>query len=254
MSDVDVDVLADPDLDAPVLLEGLPGVGLVGKLAVDHLIEELESEPVRRIRSDWFPPAVAVDDEGTGRIASLTLHAASVGDRDLLVLAGDVQAQESVGQYRVAKAVLEEAATFGVETAVGIGGYGVGQEVEEYRVVGATGPDSEGFKARLSAAGVTFGEDEGPDQIVGMSGLLVGLGDARGLETAGLLGITPGYYVDPASARAILEVLQGAFDFEVSVERLDEEAEQVQELLERLQQMQQEQQQEGGEEHLRYFG
>lgn len=37
-----------------------------------------------------------------------------------------------------------------------------------------------------------------------MSGLLVGLGARQNFGTAGILEITPGYHVDPASARAVL--------------------------------------------------
>jgi len=35
----EVEAVADPDLTDPVLIEGLPGVGHVGKLAAEHLIE-----------------------------------------------------------------------------------------------------------------------------------------------------------------------------------------------------------------------
>ncbi|WP_458188717.1 proteasome assembly chaperone family protein [Haladaptatus sp. NG-WS-4] len=38
-----IDVVDDAvELDAPTLVEGLPGLGLVGKIATDHLIEELD--------------------------------------------------------------------------------------------------------------------------------------------------------------------------------------------------------------------
>ena len=35
----EVEAVADPDLTDPVLIEGVPGVGHVGKLAAEHLIE-----------------------------------------------------------------------------------------------------------------------------------------------------------------------------------------------------------------------
>jgi Uncharacterized protein (ATP-grasp superfamily) len=34
--------LDDVSLDRPTLVEGFPGVGLVGKIVVDHLIEYLD--------------------------------------------------------------------------------------------------------------------------------------------------------------------------------------------------------------------
>jgi len=39
MDEFAVETLAEPSLSDPVLIEGLPGVGHVGKLAAEHLLE-----------------------------------------------------------------------------------------------------------------------------------------------------------------------------------------------------------------------
>lgn len=254
MDPVEIDELASPGVEEPILIEGLPGVGLVGKLAADHLVSELDGEPVRRLYSTHFPPGIAVDEEGIAALASLTVHAVRADGRDLLVLNGDSQATDNRGQYALAEAVLDLAEGFDVEGIVTVGGLGTGEQVEEYEVFGAVPAAHDALRAPLEAAGVRFDRDE-PGNTVGMSGLLVGLGDRRGLETAGLLGTTPGFYVDPGSARAVLNVLQEAFGFDVSLETLDEQARQIQELLEQLQQMQGHEPQGGaGGEDLRYIG
>lgn len=69
MDEIEIESLADPDLRDPVLVEGLPGVGHVGKLAAEHLLEEFESTLVRRVYAEEFPPQVDIDSDG---IASLT--------------------------------------------------------------------------------------------------------------------------------------------------------------------------------------
>lgn len=257
MDAIEIDVVATPELDDPVFVEGLPGVGLVGKLAVDHLIAELESEPVRRIYSEYFPPAVSVDEAGEATLPVLTVYAIETAGRDLLVLAGEAQAQESAWQYRLASATLDIAEAFDVAEVVTIGGYGTGEEVDDYHVVGAAPPGSDGLHDRLADAGVQFDAEDRPTNVVGMSGLLVGLGARRAFETAAILGVTPGYHVDPASARAVLDVLTAAFDFSVSVDTLNEQAQQVQQLIEQLEQLQPEQQEPSSAksgEDLRYFG
>lgn len=257
MDEIEIEELSTPELDAPVFIEGMPGVGLVGKLAVDQLVEELDGEPIRRVYSEHFPPGVSIEDEGRAELASMTVHALHADSRDLLVLGGDGQADETVGQYRLASAALDIAEEFDPSHIVALGGFGTGEQVQDYYVTGATGADSEEFKRTLRDVGVRFESENGPSNIVGMSGLLVGLGARRGFDTAGLLGITPGFHVDPASARAVLEVLQESFSFEVELDTLSEQAEQVQELLDRIQQLQQqptqEQTTEQSGEHLRYF-
>jgi len=75
MDHIEVDEVADPDLRDPVLVEGLPGVGHVGKLAAEHLLEELDAELVRRFYTDSFPPQVTVDGDGVAELASAELYA-----------------------------------------------------------------------------------------------------------------------------------------------------------------------------------
>lgn len=75
MKDIEIETLADPELRDPVLVEGLPGVGHVGKLAAEHLLEEFESTLVRRVYADEFPPQVDVDEDGVASLTCAEFHA-----------------------------------------------------------------------------------------------------------------------------------------------------------------------------------
>ncbi|MFW5914461.1 MAG: PAC2 family protein, partial [Thermoplasmatota archaeon] len=46
------------------MIEGLPGVGNVGKLAAEHLLDQIEAKKFADIYSKHFPPQVVVDEEG----------------------------------------------------------------------------------------------------------------------------------------------------------------------------------------------
>ena len=46
----------EPVLNKPVLIEGLPGVGNVGKIAADFLAEKLEAKHFATVLSKHFPP------------------------------------------------------------------------------------------------------------------------------------------------------------------------------------------------------
>ena len=43
MKEIEIRELKSVKLNAPVMIEGLPGVGNVGKLVVEHMIEELHA-------------------------------------------------------------------------------------------------------------------------------------------------------------------------------------------------------------------
>jgi proteasome assembly chaperone (PAC2) family protein len=57
--------IKDVTLKDPILVEGLPGVGHVGKLVADHMVEELNAEKIIEIYSPHFPPQVMVKEDGT---------------------------------------------------------------------------------------------------------------------------------------------------------------------------------------------
>jgi uncharacterized protein (TIGR00162 family) len=251
MDEFDIEVHGDPDIDDPVLVEGLPGVGHVGKLAAEHLVEELDGELVRRVFSEHFPPQVTVDDEGVSTLACAEFHHAKADGTDLLVLTGDHQAGDGPGHYRLTEAFLDVATEFGATRGFALGGVPTGELIEEYAVLGATSRAQE--VTRLEEAGVEFREDEPAGGIVGVSGLLLGLGGRRDLPVACLMGETSGYLVDPKSARAVLEALQELLGFDVDYATLEERAEEMEEVVEKIREMEQ-----GpaapSDEDLRYIG
>jgi uncharacterized protein (TIGR00162 family) len=251
MDEFEIEWVAEPDLTDPVLVEGLPGVGHVGKLVAEHLLDELESELVARVYSQHFPPQVTVEDDHA-ELASATFHAVTPADgQDLLVLSGDHQAQDNAGHYGLTDTFLDVAEEVGVERVFALGGVPTGELIEEYAVLGATTTDA--LLEELGDIGVEFRDNEPAGGIVGVSGLLLGLGDRRGLPAACLMGETSGYLVDPKSAQAVLEVLQEIAGFEVDFASLEDRADEMEEVVRKIQELEQ-----GtgapAEEDLRYIG
>lgn len=247
---IELQVLADPTLEDPFLIEGLPGVGHVGKLAVEHLLEEFESQPVRRIISEHFPPQVSVDRSSTAALPAAELHHLRIGDQDTLVLLGDHQAVTPMGHYRLTTAVLNGAESFGVTEVYPLGGMPTGEIQEVADVVGAVSRTA--LVDEFEEYGVSFREREPKGGIVGVSGLLLGLGAERDMDVVCLMGETSGYLVDPRSAKAVLEVLEAALGFSIEYEQLEARAEKMEQMIRRVQEKQQADI--PGDEDLRYIG
>ncbi|WP_396610483.1 proteasome assembly chaperone family protein [Haloferax sp. S1W] len=254
MDDIEIEAVAEADLSDAVLIEGLPGVGNVGKLAVEHLLEEFEeAQLVRRVYADVFPPQVSIED-GIAELTHTEIHAVETpGDGpDLLLLTGDHQAQSNEGHYHLTDTFLDIAEEFGVERVFALGGVPTGELVDEPSVLGAVADES--HTEALEDAGVEFREGEPAGGIVGVSGLLLGLGSRRGLDAACLMGETSGYLVDPQSAQVVIEVLQQLLDFDVDFEALEDRAEEMKEVAGKIQEMQQQQQSLASDDDLRYIG
>ncbi|MEF8821025.1 MAG: PAC2 family protein [Halovenus sp.] len=83
-----IETHSELDLESPVLVEGLPGVGLVGKIATDHIINSFEMEHFASCHCEGLP-RVATYEAGSHQIRPpIRIY----GDerRDLLALQSDV--------------------------------------------------------------------------------------------------------------------------------------------------------------------
>lgn len=253
MDEIVTESITDVDLDNPVLIEGLPGVGHVGKLAANHLIEQRDAELAYQLHSEHLPPQVTVDDDGTTSLAGIAFHTVELDGQDVIILTGDHQPQSNHGHYRVANAVLELADQLGVTTVYALGGVPTGELIEEYDVLGAATDQS--LVESLTDTGVEFRSNEPAGGIVGISGLLLGLSSQHGLSAACLMGETSGYIVDPKSARAVLEILEDVLTFELDYTDLEERAERMEDVVGRIQEMESQQSAPAPtDDDLRYIG
>jgi len=234
--------LERPKLEKPLLIEGLPGIGNVGKLAAEHLIDELSAKRFVEICSGHFPPQVVVES-GLLRMVSNSLYytkAPSVkGNRrgrwkDLIILTGDYQGLTPEGQYELSSEIIDLVKGLGVKRIYTLGGYGTQRLVDHPSVLGAaTSPALVKEAAKYS---VVF-SDEPKGGIIGASGLLLGLGAVHGLEGTCLMGETSGYLADPKSARAVLDVLTRMLNLHIGFSKLEEKAHEMDQITAKMLEM-----------------
>ncbi len=259
MDEVNVVTLKDVKLKNPIMVEGLPGVGHVGKLVADHIVEELKAEKIIEVYSQHFPPQVLVMDDGTVRLVKneIYAHKAMKGEKhDLLLLVGDYQSATSMGHYVLASTFLDIAEQYGVKRIYTLGGYGIGQLVEAPSVICAVNDIR--MADEMRSYGAEFKENEPGGGIVGISGLLLGLAEVKGIEAACLMGVTSGYLVDPKSAQEVLKVLSDAIGIEVDMKPLEDRAIEMEKIMARLKEMEEAQTDVpgsfmGGDDDLRYI-
>ncbi|MHC1688817.1 MAG: proteasome assembly chaperone family protein [Methanothrix sp.] len=243
-------------LKDPILIEGLPGVGHVGKLVADHMVEELHAEKIIEIYSPHFPPQVMVKEDGTIRQVRNEIYAyhGKENEPDLLILIGDYQSATNEGHYELAGIFLDIAESFSTKRIYALGGYGTGQFVDKPTVMGAATRIE--LVEEMKQQEVVFHENEPGGGIIGVSGLLLGLGALRGIDAVCLMGVTSGYLVDPKAAQEVLRILSRILGIEVSMHALEERAKEMEKIIGKLQEMERAQApyEAGGDEDLRYIG
>ena len=252
----EINILEEIELDNPIFIESLPGLGHVGKLAADHMIDELNATKFAEIYSPSFPPQVLIKEDGIiDNMLNELYYLKDVGEDnlDLIILVGNTQALSPEGQYLVCQDILEFVKGYGISSIVTMGGMAIPQPVENPNVYGAA--TNEANVELLKEAEIGIRSNDGG--IVGASGLFLGLGVRQGIEGICLMGETPGYFIDAESAEAILKKLSLLLNFEINTDKLDERAEETRKMIAKAQQMEQDlinKANAGNADDLRYIG
>jgi uncharacterized protein (TIGR00162 family) len=223
---------AQVELNDPVLVEGFPGLGLVGKIAIRYLIKRLGAKRFAYLYSPHFPYFVLVNKKGDVRLLRGTFYYWKNKDglNDLVLFTGDSQSQTVEGQYEIADCMLDFAQKHNVKTIITIGGYRV-EAKEKPKVFAAA--TAQPLLDKALQAGAAVSSSGSP--IVGTAGLILGLARFKQIEALCLLGETRGYLPDPMAARSVLEVLKTTANFETDLTGLNDEIAKAETMVTRLQ-------------------
>lgn len=227
-----------PKLDNPILIEGLPGIGNVGKLAVEHLIDSIGATKFAEFYCKDFPPQVFINPDGTIELVKNEFYyweAKKEKQRNLILLTGDYQGLSSQGQYELVNTILEFSKKLGVKEIYTLGGYGLGQDIRKPKVLCAT--THKNLVSEMKKHGAVFKKNEPGGGIVGASGLLLGLGKLNGFKGVCFMGETPGYLVDPNSAKAVLKIIKSITGVNIDLSALEEKAKEIEQIAQQLREM-----------------
>jgi len=200
---------------------GFPGSGYVGKLAIDHVIGELESIQLADIYSTSFPPQVVIKNTGTVELMKNIIYYVknTGGKHDFLFLTGDAQPVSSKVEYLLGEEIIKIAKNFDVRQIITLGAYITGMFVETPRIFGVA-TDEDGLKL-LNSFNISK-IDNG--SISGMNGILLGIGKINNVKGISLLGETSGYVIDANASKYILKKLLAIIGLDISMEDMDKKA------------------------------
>jgi len=191
-------------LKNPVLIAGLPGIGFVGKMAVDHIVGTAKAEHFATLYSPHFPNQVLAMKSGALKPFTMKFYAKRLGKRDYVFLRGDLQPITVEGQYEVSARILSLFDDLGGKDVIAMAGYAVGK-TDDKRGIYCAGT-SKKFNGEMRKAGATKSFEK-IIPVVGMAGLMPALARGYGMRGACLLVETNGSGIDGKGAKALVELL-----------------------------------------------
>ena len=228
-----------PKLNSPILIEGLPGIGNVGKVAVDFLIDELKAKKLYEITSYTFPHSVFVNEDNLVELPVVEVFYKQFNNKtDLLLLGGDVQPIDEVSSYEFSEKILDIVQKFNGKEVITLGGIGLADIPKKPKVYCTANSKKiiQKYKSELVSNNL-YGV-VGP--IIGVSGLLLGLATRRNIEAISFLAETYGHpmYLGIKGAKEILNVLNKKLSLKIDINKLDKEIKDIEsEILKKTEQL-----------------
>ena len=220
--------ITELDLKDPIVLEGLPGIGFVGKFVVDQIINQADATKFAELKSDYFPPQVVMKSDGLiEHMKNEFFYLKDFGEekRDLILLTGNTQGSDFEGQTEICKVLIDYFEDLGAKKIFTLGGLGTGELVKENRVFVAAN-NKESLDEVLQLNNTSLRKDDG-GAILGASGLLLYYAEERDIPAVCLMGETPGFFVDAFAAKEVLLVLFELLKFTIPMDEIEEEIDMI---------------------------
>lgn len=199
-----------PSLESPVFVQGLPGFGNVGKIAVHLLIKFCEAKLFAELYSPSFPDYVSVSSKGICHLPRYEFYSAPMEKNNFIIMTGEAQPSfdDVLAHYQVCSEIIDFVEKQGCRFIVTIGGVPITEEKAQVYVAAT----STGLATEFMEKGAVI---YGKGKIVGGTGLTLGLAKERGLNGICLLGATTGFKADRGAGFATFKFLMKALGNEI---------------------------------------
>jgi uncharacterized protein (TIGR00162 family) len=261
-----INVIERVKLRNPILIEGLPGVGNIGRVAVGYMIKELGAKKFADLYSEHFFPFVMLQDGYLIHLLKNEFYyckSKKAGGRDIIFLVGDCQSLSPHGHYEVAEKILDFVKPLGVKEVLTVGGLATGELDKKPEVLGAA--TSEALKKKYAKFGINFNAGEKVGYIVGAAGLIPGLGKEKKMDGLCVLGETAGFPIvtDPKAAEVVLDAITKMLGIKINMARLESSIKEMEVFIKKVESLQKKALEDiqkhdkapvEGKEQLRYIG
>jgi hypothetical protein len=196
-----IDWISQPETAGSQLLVAMPGVGDVGKLAIDAVNGELDAEPIARLCHPSLPPLAKLNEDGLLIPPHILLSRVVLDGKQVFTLTGDAQPMTPEGQHDMAVSVLELFA--GGEVLVLAGMTAPADRKEVFSIC-----SSSKYRIKLEGQGVDVRRDEPKAGVIGMAALITAFGPVHNVDSSCTIATTVGNSADPVAAQRLLETIR----------------------------------------------
>lgn len=206
-----------------ILIEGLPGIGNSGKIAVDYIIEQLKARDILSFYSYHLPNSAFVNKNSLIEIPKLRIAYSKIKQYNLFFLYGDIQPIDEVSSHSFTNEILKFCNETNITEIITLGGIGM-HKIQSSPKVYISGNNKEIIKkystpeTREKILGVV-----GP--VFGATGLLVGLAGKYNIDAVSYLvqSFAHPLHVGIKEANELLKILDRKLNIGINLKKFQKD-------------------------------
>ncbi len=236
-----------------VCVSALPGIGMTGKAAIDHLISQLKPEKFAEVYTTDFPSHILISETGeiiTPSVDIYYLKDLNNAEIELFLVTGDTQPNTVVGTNTLSDKIVQLLVEAGVTIVISLAATPVISPRRDPKVYLTFSSDSL-FQEFLDA-GVKNKFVKGT--ITGMNGVMPGIAKTYNIGGVVLLSETyPQFVRDMSASISLIKVLNNYLNLNVDIAELETQAQHNYALYDKMRKRQKEQRHHKGGRDLGYI-
>lgn len=210
---LEIKLFKDQNLKGYTLIEGFPGVGLVGPMACSYMVEKLDMEYVGYVESDQFPPIAVIHDG----VPMFTARMYVDRKYKLVIMLSEFTIPIAM-VYQLSMSILSFARKSGINRVISLGGMPSLKPAENAYLV-SVGNGKKNLSPELKPI------NEGV--VAGVSALLLAYGSQLGIQVSDILVEANPNVMDPKNAEFAISGLNKLLGINIDLKELEREAEEV---------------------------
>jgi len=211
------------ELKDPVIIVGLPNIGLIGTQVVEYLISQLKPVKMLEMYSEHLllpnnATGILVQKDGTLNLPRITVYGYKGEKEDIILVLFDFQ-PSPLGVYRVMEDLLDCLSKYNPKFLIALSGYANPDKAGEIYAM-SNNPELLKRAVEQKAKGEKIVEE-----IIGGAGVLISVAILRGMDVLSLTAVTENVFKDFVAAREMLEVISGLLELEIDYSDIEREIE-----------------------------
>jgi uncharacterized protein len=205
-----------------IMIIGMPGIGNVGKISADYIIDVLKMQKMGVFKTNRMPVFSYIDSNNVMRLPEIGLYQKKMGESRIFILSGDFQPLSEEDMFSFCECLLNMAKKWKIKEMACTGGVGLNVMPDDPKIYVSS---ASGVPKKIISLGAIPNVHGIIGTIAGVTGLLPVIAPSYKIKSYSLLVETVALpdSISLKSASNLIVFLTKAYGLRINLKRLDDE-------------------------------